>query len=574
MVRFLLFIVFFASPSLLFLQEMQNPRPISVNLPPKMTASVAFQDAIANQPIPVTITIIRMAEQKVDPTSFLMGGKPLVVTFVRDEHPNPELIFPQEGPGSLVVSTYRFFLPPRKEGIYTVDSITAKVGEIDIISPQSTYQVVATVSNATLKLEAGIKEQGLIYPGQRVTFEYRIFFKIPIALSAEELPLLHIAGFQNVGSPVVTTYTSGEYTVQNIAQKAFTMQPGSYTIPPSRIEGFAFAKDLLGNIVQVPPLFKADSPGFSLQVSPFPEKDKPASFTGALGIFSYYARRVGTGPVAIGDTVEVEVVVSGRGDFDTVQFPDLSRQKGFAGFAFSSIVPAGVITDNQKRFTVSLRPRYASVKEIPPIIFSSFDSSLGTYFVGQTSAIPLVVHSNTPPPPPPKKTAPTHEQATPLPPSIIESNMPLTENTLQARHVPASLFATIVIVLGLLFLLQVIISKLWHTWQQEKRHVSSRELMLSALKEGDPDTALRLVREALLLGLYEAGITKELIEAPELLSKEGLQGEIQRLLISIEKSRFGGLSSNMGVKEILQEAAKLNYRLQSLRSAGRASSPS
>jgi hypothetical protein len=144
----------------------------------------------------------------------------------------------------------------------------------------------------------------------------------------------------------------------------------------------------------------------------------------------------------------------------------------------------------------------------------------------------------------------------------IEGNVLLESKDMNAKQVPFSLMIFVPSALFGFYLVQLIL----YYWLQKRsvpKPKTSRELILEALKmRSAPEVALPLIRQALLLRLYEVGQTKELIDHPQILSTIGLQGEIRRLLLSIDQGRFNGMSENLEVKEIFEEASQLYYRLR------------
>ena len=531
-----------------------------VDVPAQVT--VQIQGAIyENQPISGVISIVRLVKQKVDETSFMLDGKPLRVQFVSEDFP-PDQPFSRNDPEALIVSTYSFTLPSRDKGLYLINPISIKVGGVEVQSVPVTFEVQKIVSTGELKLEALVKESGPSYPGQKLTFEYRITFRNATELTKEELSLLDFEGFRGVGAPKIETARVGKDTVQTIDQTVVALAAGTFKSLPSRIEGYVLSKDNFGNMVRVPPLLTASCPPIEVQVLPFPEKDKPASFNGVLGSFFWKSRLLSQYSVAVGEKIEVEIMVTGRGDLDTVTLPDFSKQKGFkSAFRFSDIPPQGVISEGTKRFVVEMRPLSASVKEIPEMEFSSFDPVLGRYVTVRTAPIPILVRESQ------QKGANESPQKNEpfIMPIEIEGNVPIDAKNLSApRFDPLFLIGT-ALLLASLFLLEVIANKFLKYRKLHPKEANSRELFITALKNrSSPSICFPLIRRALLLRLYEVGITDTLASNPEALKPEGVQGEIRKFLCSIDEKRFSGLGGDVEAKEVINEASQLYYRLKSM----------
>lgn len=526
---------------------------VSENAPAQIAVRMAA--AYENQPITGEIAITHLASQVVDESSFRVDGTPLKVTHLSDTFPTGKA---KEDKETLVVSKYRFTVPAKPRGLYLLPEIRVQVGDATFASPSVSFEVIGASISSELQLEARASEKGPFYPGQKVTFQYLISFRSPIQLTKEQLPLLEFPGFRTIGAPKIDNIPQGDSTVQVISQLASAQVPGTYHSGPSLIEGYIYSEDAYGNKTFSPQLLQAQAPDVEVTVLPFPEENKPISFNGALGNFYWRVTPITTTNVQVGDKISLEVSVTGSGDFDTVAFPDLSRQKGFKGvFLLSDIPPVGETKEAQKRFVVDLRPVTVAVKAIPSIEFSSFDPISKTYVVRRSDPIAIQVRPGAG-----GTSAQAEKEAeNQVSPIEIIGNVQLQSTDLQARH-----FQDILLVYAALFLLAVVgVEQIFHKLAAESKNKpqSSRNIFIDAIKsKSNPDECCRLIRKALLLRLYEAGITKGLVSSPEELETTGLQGEIRSLLMSIEQKRFMGLETQMEISGIIDEASQLFYRLK------------
>ena len=89
----------------------------------------------ANTPIIGTLMITHNDTQKVDTDSFKMGKSSLKVQFVKD--------VPLSAYGKLMISIYQFEIQGMKNGIYTLDPITVKVGGKEYQAPALTVTIGA-----------------------------------------------------------------------------------------------------------------------------------------------------------------------------------------------------------------------------------------------------------------------------------------------------------------------------------------------------------------------------------------------------------------------------------------------
>lgn len=137
--------------------------------------------------------------------------------------------------------------------------------------------------------------------------------------------------------------------------------------------------------------FNAVSEPVMIHVNPLPKENVPASFNGAVGNFSMTARASPTA-VAVGDPITLQIVVKGRGSFDTVKLPDF----GWKDFTFYP--PNSTVTNLDalgvqaiKAFDQVVSPQRAGISAIPPIEFSFFDPEQRAYKTITRPAMPITV---------------------------------------------------------------------------------------------------------------------------------------------------------------------------------------
>src|SRR5206468_3446628 len=104
-----------------------------------------------------------------------------------------------------------------------------------------------------------------------------------------------------------------------------------------------------------------------------PEKDVPASFSGAVGNFSL-TESVGPTNVAVGDPVTVKIQIAGRGSLNNVSLPAQSAWRDFKMYPPTTKVET---TDQlglqgTKYFEQVVVPQNVEVRELPPLEFSYF----------------------------------------------------------------------------------------------------------------------------------------------------------------------------------------------------------
>jgi len=136
---------------------------------------------------------------------------------------------------------------------------------------------------------------------------------------------------------------------------------------------------------------KIASPVLELTVLSLPVEGKPESFSGAIGDFHL---DVTASPVEVapGDPITLTMTVSGHGNFDRVQAPKLSTEKGWKTYTPSSeFLKDGGPGQGKKVFEQALVAKDPSLREIPAIDFSYFDPAAAVYKTLTASPIPLQI---------------------------------------------------------------------------------------------------------------------------------------------------------------------------------------
>ena len=136
---------------------------------------------------------------------------------------------------------------------------------------------------------------------------------------------------------------------------------------------------------------KVASPKMEMTVLSLPETGKPETFSGAIGDFRL---QVKAEPLEIskGDPVTLTMTVSGEGNFDRVQAPQLQKQKGWKSYSPSSeFLKNGNENQGKKVFEQALVAKGNSLTEVPAVAFSYFDPESGTYKELISAPIPLTM---------------------------------------------------------------------------------------------------------------------------------------------------------------------------------------
>lgn len=547
-----------------------------------VSAEVNVDGAFADQPLKGTVTVTHDKSMRIDNTSFRIDKDSLPVKFVREIKISPN--------DPLVLSIYNFTLPGKSEGLYALPSISVKVEDATVQSTMSSYvvnpkppsSVPSTVPDRSpapdqpppqqtapdlnlepvkpsLRLEASIEGKKSLYPGQRTKLVYRYYFSGDIALTKEKLPLLDAEGFIKIGEKEIVDSSDGAISIRTISQVIEAVKPGKFTFEESVIEGRSYQEDVLGN-----PLYKSDETfsskagSIAITVLPFPLKNKPASFNGAVGQFTFATTLASSPEMMLGDEFSLALEITGEGNLKNIRIPDLCCQPGFSGFfRLNDLPPTESIKEKAKTITAKLRPLNPLIKTIPSIEFSFFDPSIAEYTVLRSEEIPIFIKPN------PQylrglnkdaalvsldqKTENSKiEQPTSTPPAIDLKNgiMPLRACDLYNKLF-GNWWSLMILPLGfLLFVFQKHLKE-YLVWKRGLvRKWTSEELFLQAIseiKQGKVD--FNLLNQSFKLELFEMGILSSVDIPDNQLPEDGPGKQVKDLFNSFDEQRFSGRGS-------------------------------
>jgi len=129
--------------------------------------------------------------------------------------------------------------------------------------------------------------------------------------------------------------------------------------------------DFLGGYEKEP--VNLSSEEITIEVMSLPKKGRPLDYSGAVGIFDFNAE-VTPSSVKAGDPVTLKMTVTGSGSIDTVNVAGLKEQPGLKVYE-----PQVKQEGNKKTFEQVLIPAAVSLKKIPAVTFSFFNTVTGKY---------------------------------------------------------------------------------------------------------------------------------------------------------------------------------------------------
>ncbi|MCC7262969.1 MAG: protein BatD [Candidatus Latescibacteria bacterium] len=247
-----------------------------------------------------------------------------------------------------------------------------------------------------------------VYVGQQVVLEYQLCYRYPItSVGFKEVP--DYAGFwakelyvaQQLKSHV-ETINGADFQVAPLRLMAlYPTGDGVHEVSPlaiscklvqqrGRTSVWDFLDDPFGGRGQA--VVVACDP-LRIEVLPLPQTGRPPQFSGAVGRYTLQAK-VQPLTVAAGDPVTLKVEISGEGNINAIEAPDLGNLPGFTVYEPKSeseekVEEAGF--GGTRRFEYILIPQRGGAQEIPPVKFAFFDPTQGQYRTLQSSPIRLEV---------------------------------------------------------------------------------------------------------------------------------------------------------------------------------------
>lgn len=384
---------------------------VLVDSPAQVSVDLPTWDAIyPNTPIDIVVSVTHNRNAKIDPNSFMMSGKKLNATFVKN------VVFLPNSP--IEVSIYNTTVPGMPAGLQLLPSISVTVGGVQYMSVPKGFEVqsgspsnppgyASAPAQPFLKLEPVFTGKSPLYPGQRFLIGYRYIFNRSIDLAEEQLPLLEAKGFKKIGDKQIIDKEVNGVSQHEVVQKMEAADLGKFEFGISRIAGFAYNQSGSGEKVYTKKPLVSEVAPLTLTVLPFPAENKPVSFNGAIGNYDLSVQLASAPTMHLGDKIQLHVSIAGTGEFDTIMPPDLCCQPGFSGyFKMSDLPPVSDMKEGSKIFVVEMSPENAVVAAIPPIEFSFFDASAGTYQTKRSESIPIKILPGSAPRPPIAAAAP------------------------------------------------------------------------------------------------------------------------------------------------------------------------
>lgn len=134
----------------------------------------------------------------------------------------------------------------------------------------------------------------------------------------------------------------------------------------------------------------ADAEVAPIDVKPIPTAGRPSDYRGAVGHYQIITQAT-PDSVKAGDPITLHIGVRGDGPMELVQAPPLAALPQLTkDFKVANEPLAGIVQDDTKLFTTTIRPKRAGITQIPAIPLSYFDPTTEKFVTVESD--PIAIH--------------------------------------------------------------------------------------------------------------------------------------------------------------------------------------
>src|SRR5947199_1287684 len=402
---------------------------------PKITAVLTSSDVVVGEMVQLQIQIDNAGMSVRPPSEIDVPG--LQIRYTGE---STQMTWKNFSKSSSI--TYNYTILPEKPGSYRIPPQSIRVGKDNLQTPELTLRVAdspkAVASGGRNRAPSSNTQAGeekiafaellvpkkTAYVGEMIPVVVKVGFNSRTRVAEMAPPQVNGQGF------TVQKLGEGERNLENIDGRSYIVFNYKTAISAARIGNFQIGPvEQKANILlprrssgvrrrpfdpfngQDPfsdPFFtlpfgrlmeqqeiNVKSDPVSLEVKPLPA-GAPPTFSGAVGSFSM---TVEANPkrVQVGDPITIKARIAGRGNFDRMNAPELSDERGWhkypASSSFKQDDDVGISGTKSFELVVSPNEKLAAV---PPLLFSYFDPAKERYVTLQGEAVPLIVEGNAP----------------------------------------------------------------------------------------------------------------------------------------------------------------------------------
>jgi len=408
--------------------------------PPKITAVLTSSEVVVGETVQLEIQIDNARASAITPRAIDVPG--LQIRYTGE---STQMTMRNLSVSSSI--TYSYTILPEKSGTFKIPPQTIRVGKDNLQTPELTLRVAdsprATAGGRGNRTPSGSAPAGqnaeekiafaellvpkkTAYVGEIIPVVLRIGFNSQTQLRELAVPQINGQGFTvqklNEGEKNLETIDGQRYVVFTYKTAISAARPGDFQIGPVEEKANVlvarrnpavrrrpfdpfngedpfsdpFFNPFGGMVEQHEISIKSET--VPLEVKPLPG-GAPASFSGAIGSFSMTAE-ANPKRVQVGDPITIKAAIAGRGNFDRMNAPELSDERGWHKYPPSSNFKQDddVGISGTKTFELVVSPN-EKLATVPPLVFSYFDPAKDRYITLHGDAMPITVEGNAQPTP-------------------------------------------------------------------------------------------------------------------------------------------------------------------------------
>jgi len=318
-----------------------------------------------------------------------------------------------------VNTTFTYVLQAVKEGKYSIPAAIIRVSGKNYSSNTLKIEVVKASAKAKSNNSSGLSANDLfiklipnkrnVYLGESISLTLKVYTRVDLAdLQNADFP--EYKGFYKQDIKTPDNITLQRENVNGVIYNTalldkvllYPQKTGKLRIEPAKIDAIVRKKvkgrgrrnvfdDFFGGGYQQ---FKLSikSKSLTINVKALP-KNKPSSFTGAVGVFSV-SSEVDNTELEANDALTYKIKISGKGNIKLLKDPELEFPHDFDVWepkVNNKITNTATGSKGSKTYEYVIQPRHPGEFTIPAFEFSYFDLSTKKYKTIKTQQFPIKV---------------------------------------------------------------------------------------------------------------------------------------------------------------------------------------
>ena len=307
---------------------------------------------------------------------------------------------------------FTYYLQAREKGAFKVGpasiEVDGKIYKSNVATLKVTAQGTASgTASPPVFLTATLGSQKA-YVEEQVPFILKLYLRVNVSDISLDLPEAGELTFRQLEKPkeYQAVFDGTSYRVLEVSYGVMPLKAGRFRIPPARMGMTVYTNQgrrsrglfddpFFGGALRTGRPLTVSSDPVALEVRPFPEKNKPADFSGLVGQFAI-EEALSDSEIHVGDSVTLTVRLKGEGNVNRLpdmKMPALTQLKTYADEPVFETRPGENGSIGSKTMKWALVPEQAGKYTIPPFVINYFDPKKETYRTAKTKALMLNVLS-------------------------------------------------------------------------------------------------------------------------------------------------------------------------------------